>query len=244
MTPARPPLLHEIDSEHSPLQERPEAIFFDMDGVLVDSEELHWETVQDVLRARLGESAPRLPARIGWGDVALWSELKVTYSLEASVQSLIDERDEWAIKRLKETPPPPILYAISTLKRWRLEAPDLPLAVVSASPRSQMTQSLTLFIDDRGESLFDLMISGVDDVRENKPAPMAYHYAAERLGVEMKRSWVAEDSSTGLTAALASGASVFSINAQHAREELLARCQQNLNNLQQLYDLWQKLADR
>ena len=44
----------------------PKAIFFDMDGVLVDSEALHWESVHQVLRKYLGSQAPQLEPRVGW----------------------------------------------------------------------------------------------------------------------------------------------------------------------------------
>jgi beta-phosphoglucomutase-like phosphatase (HAD superfamily) len=58
--------------------------------------------------------------------------------------------------------------------------------------------------------IFDVVISG-DDVKKSKPDPEPYLMAAERLSVDIKRSLVIEDSVTGVTAGLASGAQVIGI---------------------------------
>lgn len=223
---------------------QPQALLFDMDGVLVDSEALHWETVGDVLRDHLGSAAPVLPPRVGWGDHELWEELRVRFDLEGSAAELTAERGVWALKRIALTPPPPMPYALETLRRWRQNAPNLPMVVVSASPKDQIVQSLIHYRDHLGELLFDAYVSGVDDVARNKPDPAPYRAAISNLGLTPSACWISEDSSTGLTAALGSGAQVIAVGAHSASHSLIERCQLNVNSLDVLYDVWHALTPR
>jgi beta-phosphoglucomutase-like phosphatase (HAD superfamily) len=223
------------------LLEQPHAILFDMDGVLVDSEALHWESVGDVLRALLGPEAPTLSPRIGWGDDELWNELRARFGLEYSAQELTALRGRYALTRLRSSPPPAMPDALMALRLWRARSASLPLAVVSASPRAQIDQSLIEFIDEEGRDLFTTRVSGVDDTPHNKPHPDPYLTVMHTLGVTPERCWIAEDSETGLSAALASGARVFAVGAHSAPSALKANCHAELNSLRELYDVWSSL---
>ena len=221
---------------------QPQALLFDMDGVLVDSEALHWETVGDVLRNHLGSAAPSLPPRIGWGDHELWEELRVQFQLEGTVAELTAERGVWALRRIAATPPSPMPHALEAVRCWRQNAPTLPLVVVSASPKDQMVQSLINYKDHVGDRLFDAYVSGVDDVTRNKPDPEPYDAAISNLGLSPSACWISEDSSTGLTAALGSGAQVIAVGAHSASHSLIERCRLSVNSLDVLYDVWNSLT--
>ena len=213
--------------------EAPLAFLSDMDGMLVDSEALHWESVHDTLDDLLGPNAPRLASRIGWSDTELWSELKETYALPLTIAELIARRSDLADIRLKADPPPQVEGAIETLRALKEIAPQVPIAVISASPRAHMTLSLNAY-----ESLYELTVSGEDDCDKNKPHPDPYWLAAERLGVPIERCWIFEDSPTGLTSALASGATVFAIRAHSASHLLRARCIADLSCLSQILPIY------
>ena len=86
------------------------------------------------------------------------------------------------------------------------KANDLKFGLVTASGGRLMNVVLRSFPAD----IFDVVISG-DDVKKSKPDPEPYLMAAERLSVDIKRSLVIEDSVTGVTAGLASGAQVIGI---------------------------------
>jgi len=60
------------------------------------------------------------------------------------------------------------------------------------------------------KDLFDVVVSG-DDVAKSKPDPEPYLKAAKALSVDIFKSVVIEDSLTGVTAGLASGAQVIGI---------------------------------
>ena len=82
----------------------------------------------------------------------------------------------------------------------------LKVALVTASGFKLMKSVLSKF----PEKLFDVVISG-DDVVKSKPDPEPYLKAAKLLSVEIANSVVIEDSVTGVTAGLASGAQVIGI---------------------------------
>ena len=209
-----------------------------MDGVLIDSEALHWESVGDVLQRELGDDAPQLPPRIGWSDQELWPELRERWDLQPSVSELIRARARYAAQRLSAHPPPALPYALATLRHWRLIAPDLLFVVVSASPRLHIDQSLYAFVDSAGQDLFHGRVSGVEDAAYNKPAPDPYLVAMQRLSLPPERCWIVEDSTTGITAALGSGAPVFAVGAHSVSKDLRAHCVADLNTLTDLYNLW------
>ena len=226
---------------HSSMLKKPKAILFDMDGVLVDSEALHWQSVELLLHSHLGVSPPYLEPRVGWGDHALWREFIIQFSLSGTPESLTNERGQIAMELLRKTPPPQMKDAMVALILWKKYDPNLKLAVVSASPKEQMIQSLTDYKDETDLSLFDLIISGVDDVTENKPHPAPYLRAMNLLEVTPKECWIAEDSSTGLTAGIASGANVFAVGAHTVEQKLLSKCQKEMSTLLDLFHLWQSL---
>lgn len=222
---------------HAPLR-RPAAVICDMDGVLVDSEELHWRSVELVL-GDLGALArhPAPPPRVGWGDHALWEEFRQTYSLAPSALELTARRAEVAEGLLRAAPPPRVPGALEGLRALKELCPALPMAVASASQRSHMLLSLKEY-----EGVFDLLVSGLDDCAHNKPAPDVYLLAASRLGVDPAACWVAEDSPTGLRAALAAGARVWRVGAAEGAEVFDSRCAGRLDSLEGWAGLWRGLA--
>ena len=179
--------------------ERPLAILSDMDGVLVDSERLHWESALEILHHFAPHARPT--EERGWDDRSLWRRWRTAFQLPLSVDTLIQRRLLSAAARLKTAPPPllPRAAALPSLCVTR----GLSLAVVSASSREHIQLSLQPHGLLEG---VDLIVSGLDDCAENKPAPDCYIQAAEQLQVPIERCWILEDSYTGLSAALASGA--------------------------------------
>jgi HAD superfamily hydrolase (TIGR01509 family) len=87
-----------------------------------------------------------------------------------------------------------------------LRTSEVPMALVSASPRVLVDATLQLL----PSGTFLSSISS-QDVKESKPHPMSYLLAAEHLGVKITSCLVLEDSKTGITAGLASGAVVIGI---------------------------------
>ena len=201
-----------------------------MDGVLVDSEQLHWESVIDVL-VELKRLSPgeRIPERIGWGDAALWSELRVTYELKEEVEQLIELRASYAERRLIERPPPPIRGSKEGLRALKARYPDLRLVVVSASPLRHMELSLRSYA-----GLFEGLVSGIDHCKLNKPSPEPYLTAMSGLGLEPEACAIIEDSPTGLQSALTSGAKVWCLGDAPGTGRFTPQLQGRLSSIEEL----------
>ena len=89
--------------------------------------------------------------------------------------------------------------------------PDLPRAVVSSSPVRWIARHLD-HIGLAG-AFGDYLYSGREHVARGKPAPDLYRYGAARLGVPIERCAILEDSPVGATGAVASGGYVIGLVA-------------------------------
>jgi HAD superfamily hydrolase (TIGR01509 family) len=181
-----------------------EAVVFDLDGVIVDSEHV-WDAAREALARERGgrwhegaqqdmmgmssvEWSRYMHDVIGLKDPPEEISAEVARRLEATYREelpLIDGATE-AVARLAE--------------RW-------PLAVASSSNRPIIDLVLELSGLDR---FFRATVSS-EEVSRGKPAPDVYLEAARRLGADPERSAAVEDSSSGILSARAAGMRVVAI---------------------------------
>jgi len=193
-----------------------EAVLFDMDGVLVDSEPL-WSEGERLLLARRDLCySPELKAMMMGRDARDAVDcLKQHYSLEESVDDLIEERNRLMMELFREHLHP-IPDALVLLRA--LHAAQIKTALVSSSAYRLVKLVVEKFnIAD----FFDLIVSG-DQVAKGKPAPDIYSTAASILGVSPHCCLVIEDAPTGVIAAKAAGMSCVAVSASASEQELVA----------------------
>lgn len=180
------------------------AILFDMDGTLVDSEPL-WlqaeiEIMQDVGCVWTAEDQL---ACLG-GPRAKTERMMQEKSGNRMPDGYFGEQlDNLMEKKLASDLQ---IYDGALELVESCKAYGLKVGLVTASGFKLMRSVLRKF----PENLFDVVISG-DDVVKSKPDPEAYLKAAKLLSVDITDSVVIEDSVTGVTAGLASGAQVIGI---------------------------------
>ncbi len=176
------------------------AVLWDLDGTLVDSEELHWQAWRETMAAEgvalsweqfkatfgqrndsfvplwLGESAtPERVARIGDAKEACYRRLVRERGLKPATGAL-----EW-VRRLQR-------------EGWRQ-------AIASSAPRENVLVMLdALQLADAFQA-----IVAAEDVTRGKPDPQVFLLAAERLGVPPSRCVVVEDAPAGIEAAKRAG---------------------------------------
>ena len=185
-----------------------EAVLWDMDGTLIDSEPL-WIEQERLLMESIGANWTHEDAiHCVGGPMArvdaymrskLPIELQTQYApLELTNQLLVRMEARLA----EEVPFTPGSFDLVTEMKFS----NIPLALVSASSRPLMNAALKSI----GSELFDVTISD-NDVTRSKPDPEGYLKAADALSVDISRSLIIEDSITGVTAAIASGAFVIGL---------------------------------
>jgi len=211
-----------------------EAVLFDMDGTLINSEP-YWLVAERELMLRyghvwtdedqaycIGGPLPKVGAYMsslagGAEDARFFEEELIRL---VSAQFLQGLEFMPGAKELVEN----------------LASHNVPMALVSASPRLLVDAALELL----PVGTFKTSVSS-QDVKVSKPDPESYLLAAARLGIDITKSLVLEDSKTGITSGLASGAVVIGIPhiityppspRLHIRRDLVGL---GLQDLEQIY---------
>ena len=180
------------------------AVFFDMDGLLVDSEPL-WLVSETQMMAEHGYQwlASDQAACLGGPLDRVGEYMSGLIGGKRDGHSLMLEIIDRMVEKFKGDLPfmPGAIELINDLR-----AHGVPLTLVSASPRSLVDAALSNF----EENPFVRSISS-NDVKVSKPDPEGYLLAAASGGHDISNSLVLEDSLTGVTAANASGAWVLAV---------------------------------
>ena len=181
-----------------------EAVFFDMDGLMVDSEP-EWLLSEIEVTKPFGytwlevDQVACLGGPLSKVGQYMFDKCGQKESPEYFTQTLIDTQ----VARMRgNTPTMP--GAVDLVRE--LQSHGIKTALVSASPRNIVDAVL----DNLGHDLFPFSISS-DDVVKTKPEPEAYLKAADRCGSNITNCLVFEDSLTGMSAAIASGAYLIGV---------------------------------
>ena len=181
-----------------------EAVVFDLDGVLIDSEPV-WEQVRrDLVASRGGHWAPDAQRRLMGMSTPEWArylsqDLGVGLSPDEVAAQVIGEMADRYAGRLPLMP--------GAVGAVRAMAGRWPLGLASSSPPVLIETVLTAAGIG---SLFVTTVS-TEEVPHGKPAPDVYLTVAERLGISPTRGVAVEDSSNGLRSAAAAGLQVVAV---------------------------------
>ena len=189
-----------------------EGVFFDMDGLMVDSEP-EWLQSEIEVTAPFGytwleaDQVACLGGPLSKVGRYMFDKCGRQKSPEYFTQSLIDTQ----VARMRgNTPTMP--GALELVKE--LQGNGVKTALVSASPRNIVDAVL----DNLGHDLFPFSISS-DDVAKTKPDPEGYLKAASKSGSDISHCLIFEDSLTGMAAAEASGAYLIGVPHLVSKEE-------------------------
>ena len=204
---------------------RPEAVLFDFDGILVDSEPMHHRAFTEVLNP-LGMEFPwkeYVEIYMGFDDRDAFREAFRAKGIDlddANLAKLVAAKSEAFLRGLRDgvTVYPGAVSLIESLR-----ATGRPLALCSGALRSDIDPILAQLGVAR---CFDVIVSA-DDVRKSKPDPESYTIAFARLSERYTtllsvpgKSVAVEDTPAGIRSAKGAGLRVLAVTNSYGAGEL------------------------
>ena len=187
-----------------------EAVAFDLDGLMFNTEELYTEVGGELL-SRRGKTCTRelLDQMMGRPSRVALQIMIDFHRLDATIEQLQRETEEVFNTLLDEKLEvmPGLLPLLDALEQHAV-----PKGVATSSRRDFAEKVLTQF---ELRQRFAFMLCG-DDVQEGKPHPEIYLAAAEKLNCPPEKMLVLEDSQNGCTAAVAAGAFAVAVPGVHS----------------------------
>jgi HAD superfamily hydrolase (TIGR01509 family) len=190
----------------------PAAVIFDLDGVLIDSEQI-WNGVKERLVRETGgqwrDEAPHVMMGMSSPEWAVYLRDDLQVPMEAA------EINREVVRRMDDGYRSGLPLLPGAGEAVRALAQRWPLALASSSNRELI--DLALELAGFGDA-FRVTVSS-EEVERGKPAPDVYLAAANGLGVDPTRCVAIEDSSNGLRAAANAGMKVIAIPNPHYAPE-------------------------
>ncbi|MFD3274433.1 HAD family hydrolase [Paenibacillus dendritiformis] len=205
------------------------AFIFDMDGVIIDSEPIHFEIDVETMKYFGVTIAPHeLDRFVGMTNPEMWSILKQEYSLPHSVSEIIEYQLKSKIEWIRSTDLAPI-EGIQELI-FNLKKNNILIGLASSSPIAFIKEVLRKY---NFFEYFDSIISG-EEVTKGKPAPDIYLEVSNQLNSKPNECWVLEDSKNGVQAAKAAGMKCIGFINQNSGNQDLSRADIIVNNIRDI----------
>jgi beta-phosphoglucomutase family hydrolase len=193
------------------------AVIFDLDGVIVESEDAHIESERQTLQKyNVNISAEELHRYTGTMAKIMFTELIAKYELNTTFREINDQKEEILFKLLAQDAEPTkgVLNLIQ-----KLQQREIKLAIGSSS-----TKKLVNFILNKLEltHVFNRVITA-EDIERSKPDPEIFLKAAIELGVKPSQCLVIEDSKLGVDAAKRAGMKCMGYRNPHSGNQDLSK---------------------
>lgn len=186
----------------------PDAVIFDLDGVLADSEQLWNQAKQELVREVGGHWREEAPREMMGMSSPEWSAY-LSDQLEVPLPP--DEVNRQVVARMEALYRERLPLLPGAVESVRAIAAEWPVGLASSSNR----EIIDLFLHESGlVDEFRVVVSS-EEVERGKPAPDVYLEAARRLSVAPGACVAVEDSSNGLRAAHAAGMRVIAVPNPH-----------------------------
>lgn len=187
---------------------RIKAVIFDMDGVLIDAKDWHYEALNKALRL-FGYEITRPEHEITYDGLPTRDKLNILSrekGFPLSLHDFINElKQQYTMEMVNNLCRPMFHheYALSSLNKQGYK-----LAVASNSIRN----SVAVMMDKAHLNQYLEFFISNEDVSKGKPDPEMYNLAISRLGLKPSECLIVEDNENGLKAALASQAHVLKVD--------------------------------
>jgi HAD superfamily hydrolase (TIGR01509 family) len=206
-----------------------EAVVFDLDGVLVDSEQAWDDARRQLAKERGGRWSERAQKDMMGMSSTEWSQYMHDV---VGVPDAPEEISAEVVRRLESLYRERLPIVPGAVEAVERVAAQWPLAVASSSNRPL----IDLFLELSNLAEFFRVTVSSEEVARGKPAPDVYLEAARRLGYEPGECAAVEDSENGIRSAVGAGLRVIAIpnRAFPPSPEALAQAQVVIPSLAEL----------
>lgn len=207
-----------------------EAVIFDFDGLMIESEKIALRVWKQLVAAQGSAMSDELNRHLigkspDVGAAIVRDQLGLSISPGALRQTYWEQRTTQMCSEVKA------VDGLESLMMYLLDQ-DVRLGIASNSPTTYVERVLEAIQLRRCL----LCVVGSDQVKSGKPAPDVYLEAASQLGIRPEVSLALEDSPTGVVAAIQAGMTCFAIPNHELVEEDFSRAHMRFNSMPELHE--------
>ena len=209
-----------------------QAIVWDFDGVLLDSELLHMEAETETFK-KFGFSLPMTVMKQYFGIKLedYFGEIAERYGMKSTVREMIRAHYETLVHYYGEVFP----LTPHALEVLRELAESYDMAIATSRERELAQLAMKRWSLD---TYFKSIIYG-DDVRAGKPDPEPFLRACDMLGIQPSAAVAVEDAEAGLISAKKAGMNVIALKCEHNRDMDFSRADRVVEDLREIPGLLQ-----
>ena len=194
-------------------------IVFDMDGVIIESEFIHYSAICEAMGERMNQSYETFLTKCTGGDerfaMGRLAELcEIDYD-EQQFQQWSMRKAE-AYKRLVSKEAKAMPGAVDLVLS---AAEHFPIALATGSRKVDVDAALEVLAGGELKGIFQIIVSS-SDVKKPKPHPATYEMATEGIGLPVENCIAIEDSPNGIASAKQAGLRVLGVSVMHGRDAL------------------------
>lgn len=204
------------------------ALIFDMDGVLIDSEPMHFTAFKKFFRTLdIEYTAEQNALYLGRRDSEISAILVEQYGLNLTPLELVAKKEEifQDLIQAQATARAGVMETLEEAKR---------LGIQRAVASSATLPTIKLIVNSLKLNNYFHNLSSGDEVKHGKPAPDVFLLAAERMNTAPEHCLVIEDSEAGVQAAKAAGMKVVAIPCDATKHQTHALADMRLDSLSEL----------
>ena len=206
------------------------AVIFDMDGVIIDSEPMHYEVFKKYIKElKISVPEEEYNTFIGTTDRQIYTYLKEKYNLKDTVEVLESNYVARYTEYLKGERDEKPIHGVDILIK-DLYSHNVKLAVASSARKENIETVLNMFNLNK---FFNVKLSG-QEVSKAKPNPDIFLRAASLLEVSPHECIVIEDSNNGVRAAKAAGMKCIGYKNKNSGNQDLSMADQIVNSFDEI----------
>ncbi len=202
-------------------------VIFDMDGVIIDSEPLHFKIERELLEEIGGKITTEEHKKfVGTTDYYMWSTFKKQFNIKLSVEEIISIKKKRFIENIDKIKPVDNIFDL--IKALHKE--NYILGLASSNNKKVVNLIIEKFQLDR---YLNISISG-EEVSKGKPDPEIFLTTAKYMNLKPENCLVIEDAETGVIAAKTANMKCIGFQNKNSGEQDLTKADLIIDNFKNL----------